>query len=270
MVNPKVSVIITTYNRSQYLGEAIQSVLSQNFTDFELIIVNDNPSDTKTNEVVRAYADDRIRYIKNEKNLGGAKSLNVGLQNARGEYMAILDDDDAWASPEKLGAQVKFLDEHSDTVVVGTNMIVRDSDGRDIGKREYLTSDEEIRCNFFRANSIAHSSVLYRRDAALSVGGYDESLPRGKDYDLFLKLGKKGTLAVIPEYFVKYRKDRPDVKKRLSDMRATLLVMWRHRKEYPNFLMPYILVQIYKMVLQILVFFPLPYKIYRKIKDAPL
>ncbi len=272
MAHLRVSVVITTYNRNQYLGEAIASVLNQDFANFELIIVNDNPSDLKTDGVVHAYTDNRIRYIKNEKNLGGTKSLNVGLQNAKGEFIAILDDDDMWASPQKLSAQVRFLDEHPDAVAVGTNMIVMSLDGREIGRRQYITSDREIKKNFFWANSIAHSSVLYRKGAALSVGGYDESLPRGKDYDLWLKLGIVGKLAVLPEYFLKYRKDSFDdknlVKKRLTDMRATSVVMWRHRKEYPHFWTPYILAQIYRAILQILVFFPLPYRLYRRFKDT--
>lgn len=265
---PRVSVVITTYNRPQYLGEAIQSVLDQHFADFELIIVNDNPSDTKTDEVVRAYADDRIQYIKNKKNLGGTKSLNVGLHAARGEYVAILDDDDMWASPEKLEHQVRYLDEHKDVVAVGTNMIVIDPAGREIGKRQYLTSDTEIKRNFFRANSIAHSAVLYRKAVARSVGGYDESLPRGKDYDLWLRIGTKGKLAVIPEYFVKYRKDYPNVKKRLADMKATSRVMWRHRNKYPHFWIPYLLAQVYCVIFRVLTFFPFLYQIYRKIKDS--
>ncbi len=110
----KVSVIITTYKRPDYLREAIDSVLKQSFKDFELIIINDDPEGKEVEKILMLQRDPRIIYIKNKENLGGAKSLNIGLKRAKGEYVAILDDDDAWLSRDKLERQISFLDNNSD------------------------------------------------------------------------------------------------------------------------------------------------------------
>ena len=104
----KVSVIIITHNRSNLLGAAITSVLNQTFQDFEIIVVDDASKDD-TGNVVQTFDDKRIRYIRHETNKGHAAARNTGLQNAVGEYIGFLDDDDAWL-PEKLQRQVALLD----------------------------------------------------------------------------------------------------------------------------------------------------------------
>jgi glycosyltransferase involved in cell wall biosynthesis len=104
----KVSVIITTYKRPHYLKEAIDSVLGQSFKDLELIVVNDDPIGFEAEKIVLSYDDPRVVYVKNEKNLGGVKSLNIGLKTAKGEFVAILDDDDVWLDKDKIQKQVSF------------------------------------------------------------------------------------------------------------------------------------------------------------------
>jgi glycosyltransferase involved in cell wall biosynthesis len=94
---PKVSVIIITYNRADLLSRAINSVLFQDYQDFELLIIDDASTDN-TSEIVRAFNDNRIKYYLNEKNLGIAKSRNKGISLAVGEYIAMLDSDDYWIS----------------------------------------------------------------------------------------------------------------------------------------------------------------------------
>jgi len=121
--NMKVSVIITTYQQPDFLSEAIESILTQTFNDLELIVVNDDPLGQETEKIVLSYNDPRIVYIKNEKNLKGAKSLNIGLRAAKGEYIAILDDDDAWISKDKLEKQINFLEKNPEYIIVGTSSI---------------------------------------------------------------------------------------------------------------------------------------------------
>src|SRR3989344_5646213 len=121
---PKVSVVITTFRRPTYLKGAIASVLKQDFKNFEVIVVNDDPTDVETDKVISSFGDSRIIYIKNKKNLGSAKSLNVGLETAKGEYAAILDDDDEWICKDKLSRQKNFLDNHPEHVLVGTKVVV--------------------------------------------------------------------------------------------------------------------------------------------------
>ena len=184
----KISIIITTYDRPQYLRGAIDSVLCQSFKDFELIIVNDDPRMGEADKIIDSYKDSRIVYVKNKKNLAGAKSLNTGLRLAKGAYIAILDDDDVWNYSKKIEEQVRFLEYNPEYVLVGTNVIVVNyNNGKEITRTCFATADNELRRNIFSSNPFAHSSVMYRKDKALLVGGYDESLERGKDYDLWLR-----------------------------------------------------------------------------------
>jgi len=235
---PLVSVIITTYNRPALLKIAIASVLNQDFKDLELIIIDDFPKDTKVQKIVEDFNDKRIKFIKNESNQGGAVSLNIGLNTANGKYIAILDDDDEWIDEEKLSRQIKFLEENPDYVAVGINVIVVDyATEKEITRSKTPSTDKIIRKNFLLSNPIAHSSLVARREAMLKVGGYDQTLPRGKDYDMLLKLGGVGKLAVLPNYSVKYREKTLQQENILAlkakDAKFTTKVIWRHRKEYP-------------------------------------
>lgn len=266
---PRVSVIITTFRRPRFLREAIGSVLSQSFGDFELIVVDDDPTGVETAEIVFSFKDSRIVYVKNGKNLGSARSLNVGLRQARGEYVAILDDDDVWLSSEKLKEQFDFLEKYKKHVLVGTNFIAVDSaSGKEIVKSRIPATDGELRKNFFKNNPFAHSSVMFRKETAVSVGGYDEALPRGKDYDLWLKLAKKGKVAVLKEYFLKYREagfeDRNLVKQRYEDAKWTFIVMRRHRREFPNTFLPLMFQWFRYSIFKLLLNFPAIYKIYKR------
>jgi len=246
-MKPIVSVIITTFNRPQYLAEAIESILTQDFKDLELIVVNDASTDEKTEQIILSCKDrdQRIKYIKNERNLNSVRSLNAGLKSASGKYIAILDDDDVWICKEKLLQQVKFLEENNEYVLAGTNIIAVNSEtGREIARSKYALTDEKIRKTILGNNPFAHSSVVYRKDAVLSLGGYDENLKRGKDYDLWLRLGKLGKMAVLPEFWVKYRINTSSrknaIKVKRNDSRVKLTIMKKHSSNYPNFLFPYI------------------------------
>lgn len=268
--NQRVSVIITTFNRPEYLCGAIQSVLAQDFSDFELIVVDDASAGGETENAVKSFCDGRIRYIKNLKNVGSTESLNIGLRESRGDYIAILDDDDAWISNQKLSLQVSFLDERPDYALVGTNIIVvKDVDGKEITRSHFEGDDKELRARMFRENQFAHSSVMFRRNVALSVGGYDRGLARGKDYDLWLKLGMSGKMAVLPNYSVKYREatdgERDIVGTHHKDTKATAQVIWRHRNNYPNFLFPYLITLVRQFMFKLLIAAPALYKFYRKI-----
>ena len=235
-----VSVIITTFNRPAYLREAMAGALNQDYRNFELIVVDD-ASGPETRQMVESFRDPRIRYVRNDRNLGSAESLNRGLRAAAGTYVAILDDDDLWLSEGKLSRQVAFLEANPDYVLVGTNVVVVDFEtGKEMVRSRASSNDEDIKKNFLLANPIAHSSALYRREAAMQAGGYDVLLERGKDYDLWLKLARKGKVTVLPDYFLKYRevpvggKARNALAMRAKDAKFKLKVVWRHRREYPH------------------------------------
>ena len=238
----KVSVIITTYNRPELLRKAIQSVLDQDFKDFELIVVDDG-SDAETEKAVKNFNDSRIIFIRNSKNLGGTKSLNIGLDKSKGKYICPLDDDDEWIDSQKLSKQFNFLENRPDYVAVGTNAEVKllgeNSKLIKILKTNIPLSDEEIRNKLIFTNQVPHVSSMYRRDKAFKVGSYDESLERGKDWDLFLKLGKVGKLANIPDVSVRFDEKRK-VKLKYKDSKAKLRIIWKH-KDYPHFLRAFVI-----------------------------
>jgi glycosyltransferase involved in cell wall biosynthesis len=266
----KVSVIIATYKRPHYLKEAIDSVLSQSFRDFELIIVNDDPSGQETDRIVSSCKDPRIVYIRNEKNLKGAKSLNIGLNSAMGEYVAVLDDDDSWVSKDKLEKQVSFLEKNPDYSAVGTGSIVVDGDsGREI-TRFTGNKNKETGYSLLMGTPFAHSSVLYRKDIALSVGGYSEDLPRAKDMDFFLKIAESGKIGFLPECFIKYREissgERNVIKTRFDDLFFQRKVLLRHKSAYPHFWRAYLSASAKYAIFSVLRFIPFPYYLYKKAK----
>lgn len=238
---PTVSVIITTRNRPLLLGGAMQSVLSQDYTHFELLVIDDASSGNETEHITSSFHDGRIRYIKHEINRGSTASLNTGLNEARGIYIAILDDDDEWITKDKLSKQIAFLESHPEHLLVGTNVIVVHYDSnKEIARSRALQNDEGIRKSFLLNNPIAHSSVIYRKKSVLSVGGYNPLLARGKDYDLWLKLAQRGKIAILPDYTVKYRESsfnqRNVIKMKLKDTRVKMEIVWRYRSVYPSFI----------------------------------
>jgi len=139
--NPKVSIIIPTYNRANYLEQAINSVLAQTFQDYELVVL-DNASTDNTSEVVRKFRDERFQYIKNEINIGPINNFNKGLKVARGDFVIIFHDDDIMA-PELVEEEVKILNENEDVVLVASNVELIDEKGKTI-QNKLLSIDQDI------------------------------------------------------------------------------------------------------------------------------
>lgn len=200
-----VSVIIVTYNRGYLLASAIESILHQNFHSFELIIIDDSSTDN-TNDVIKPYLKHaNVTYIKIPKSNSIAQARNAAWKYTRGNYVAVLDSDDLWCDELKLAKQFEFLEKNPSTVLVGSGAILIGRDGKDIEKVYKPEIDSEIRKGFLSKNPFFHSSVMYRRAAAINVGGYDESILFGEDLDLWLKLGKVGSLYNLQETLIKYR-----------------------------------------------------------------
>jgi len=201
---PKISVIMGVYNGSLYLRETIASVLSQSFTDFEFIIVDDYSSDDSLS-IIESYDDPRIRLLKNKTNLGIAKTHNICLKIACGEYIANIDHDDVWCDPDKLKKQITFLDTHPNHVLVGTGIICIDQDNNELFRYLNAETDKEIRSLILHRNRFAHSSVVYKKNAAILAGGYPENYTYAEDYALWLTMGLIGKIHNLPSYSLKYR-----------------------------------------------------------------
>ena len=244
-INPKVTIILPTYNRIDLLKRAVQSVFNQTFSDWELIILNDASSDGTYKYLDElSKCDARIIPIHHEKNYYPdiSRSLNEGLKLARGKYIARLDDDDYWCDNKKLEKQVMFLDEHKDYVLIGGGTIVIDE--KDQEKFRYMKAEtnEAIRKKILMANPFTHSTVMFSRDIALGVGGYS-NFKNTEDWDLWLKMGTLGNFYNFQEYFVRYLmtdKNKSFLFKK-SQSKEILKIICAHRKEYPNFFKAYVI-----------------------------
>lgn len=185
---PRVTVLMPVFNGTRYLAEAIDSILTQTFNDFELLIVDDGSTDD-SRAIVEVCPDPRIRLVCNDGNRGLIYSLNRGISLARGEYIARMDADDI-CLPERLEQQVALLDADPDLAAVGTPVMFIDCAGTACGawKDDRRTPGwPEIRRRLPRANCLAHPGMTVRR-SIMTAYGYDPRRKGAEDYDLWLRM----------------------------------------------------------------------------------
>ena len=238
MQSPQVSILMATYNRAGFIGPAIESVRKQTFQDWELIIADDGSTDD-TEKVVKEWQkkEARIVYTQSETNQGISKNYNRGLLLAKGEYVAMIDDDDPWSDNGKLEKQIKFLDSHPDYVGCGGGVIVVDTKSEELYRYLKPETDEEIRKYILFSNPMANSTTLFRRAAGEKVGWYDETTRYSGDRDFWLKMGLVGKLYNFPEYFSYYTMSdsNTSVQKIRPHLKASLMVMKRYKGKYPGY-----------------------------------
>lgn len=207
---PAVSVILPAYNVEEYIDEAIQSILAQTFTDFELIVVDDGSTD-RTLEIVRGYATNRaLKIIANGENLGLTKSLNIGIAAARGGLIARQDGDDI-SLPTRLAEQVAYMEANPEIAVLGTARLRLSADGeidrqsgRLLSTRPVATATDGKSArpafnDLLQANHFVHGSVMMRKSVLDEVGGYDEFFRYTQDYELWLRIAKHHATANLLE-----------------------------------------------------------------------
>jgi GT2 family glycosyltransferase len=209
---PLVSVLMSVYNGQQYLVEAIESIRSQTFTGFEFIILDDASSDDTWN-ILESYAkkDARITLIHNEENIGLTRSLNKGLSVARGKYIARQDADDV-ALPQRFEEQVGYLEKHPQVVLVSCNLDVIDDQGRVVGQFLRACDPQFVSWFLLFLNQLGgHSQVVFRREAAVKIGGYSESCRYSQDYELWLRLDQVGEIAILPVVLQRWRQHEKSI-----------------------------------------------------------
>lgn len=199
---PKVSVIIPVFNARLYLVEALDSIIAQTFSDWELIIINDGSTDG-SKDIIDQYQDKRIKYIENDTNLGLIASLNKAIDFCSGEYIARMDADDI-AMPDRLRKQVEFLNTHPDYVLCGTNALVINNSGEQIGKIRNLTDNKYLQINLLFSDPFIHPSMMIRR-SALTENKYNPLYKHVEDYELWCRIAKLGKIANIKDDLLKYR-----------------------------------------------------------------
>jgi glycosyltransferase involved in cell wall biosynthesis len=203
MSKPLITVLLCVHNGADCVARAVQSILQQSFTDFELLIVNDGSSD-QSGRVLTAFTDRRIRMIDNAANIGLTRSLNVGLRAARGRFVARQDADD-WSHPQRLAAQVSALDRNPGTVLVGTQAKLMTTSGRRVPSAEWrkCTTPTAIKWQLLFENPFVHTSVMFRRDIMLGeFGGYNESFQTNQDFELWSRVVRRYQTRNLPEELV--------------------------------------------------------------------
>ncbi len=248
----EVSVIIPTYNRAEYVTKAIDSVLAQTYTDYEIIVIDDGSTDN-TKEVLLPYMD-RIRYIYQE-NAGASAARNRGIKASKGEWIAFLDSDDEWL-PGKLAVQIRAVERHPQLVAHMVN----------VNLTNYNDSDQSsfLHCKFpfegnegiiddpfiqhFKYRTIAMPvAVMCRKECAIKAGLFDESFVYGEDYDFVCRLALQGSWGYCwDELAMMYRRCEKTVS--LSDLRKDYTVALRNRIKTHKKLLEYELTELERKV----------------------
>lgn len=202
---PVISVIMPVYNAGSYLREAIDSILSQTFSDFEFIIINDGSTDG-SDQIICSYKDERIRYVRNEGNKGLISSLNRGIDEANGTYIARMDSDDI-SFPERFEKQVLFL-EKNDVAVLATRVKLIEANGKPLPDWKEDCENvavSQIKQFLRRDNCIAHPSVMGKK-TLFQQYRYQHNQKYSEDYDLWLRLLADGhRIAKLEEPLLYYR-----------------------------------------------------------------
>lgn len=245
MENPLVSVIIPTYNREKYIKRAIDSVLSQTYQNFEIIIIDDGSTDN-TKEFLQSYfGDKRICYIYQD-NQGVATANNNGIKKASGKYIALLHSDDFWCDNRKIEKQINFLEKYHDYLLVGGGIIRVKENGKETFRILYPENDEQIRKTMLLSCSFASSAVVFKKEAWKKTKGFNENIEVCEDWDLWMKIGKVGKLYNFQEYFIHYQESEKSLSNfyRRKSFRYNLELIQKYSKDYPTFVKKAILLNI--------------------------
>jgi GT2 family glycosyltransferase len=204
--SPRITILTTVYNGAAHLQETLDSVLAQEYGDYEWIVVDDGSTDATPEILERAAAaDPRVVVVRNETNRGIAASSNRGLAMASCEYVARLDADDL-TLPGRFTQEVAVLDADPAAVMVSMNYETFTDGGRTLGRSHRDEPPEVVAFLLNLSNAVGgHSQVMFRRSVVLAAGGYDESFPLSLDYDLWTRLVPHGRIVILPGLGMRYR-----------------------------------------------------------------
>lgn len=201
---PRVTVVMAVYNAEPFLREAVASVLAQSYCDFELIIVDDSSSDGSL-AIVESFADQRIRTIRHDSNMGASLSRNDALAGARGELVAIMDADDVCA-PTRLERQVAYLDANPTVGLVGCGIYENVDDSGAVLYTSFMPEDNEtIQRILLGRWCFLHSSIMFRKALYERAGGYRKEFEPAEDHDFILRILEHAEAHNLPERLVRYR-----------------------------------------------------------------
>lgn len=232
MSKPPISVVMSCYNGQRWLADAIESILNQSYKDFEFIIIDDGSTDNSV-DIMNDYSskDQRIRIVK-KNNTGLPDSLNVGIEKARGKWIARIDADDL-CQPDRLEKQYALAKSDPSLVLIGSAYCEIDQFGI-LGKfQTYPESHRRLKNNLLQNKRFfAHSSAFYKAEHVRRVGFYRPRIKKAEDYDLWLRLSEVGKLACIQEPLIFSRKHPDQIsledagRRQIIDARVALTSYW--------------------------------------------
>ncbi len=222
---PRISVIMPVYNTERYLKEAIDSILNQTYENFELIAIDDGSKDT-SGKILDHYASiDKRVIVVHQENSGIVKTLNRGIEMARGEFIARMDGDDI-SFATRFEKQLEVLDAHSDVVLVAGSFEIIDEEGEYIYREVVPVRDRDIKRSMLLRNPIAHGSVTFRKAACEKVGMYSDAFGPTEDFELWSRLATVGTFAALEESIFRWRINTRGISS--NNNKLQLEIMKRH------------------------------------------
>lgn len=205
-MQPKVTVLMSCYNAARWLEEAVNSVLTQTFKDFEFLIIDDGSTDETLAIIQRLSAMDRRVVVIAKPNTGLVDSLNTGIFQAQGQWIARLDADDL-CEQTRLEQQLNYVRDHPQVVLLGSGFFEIDENGHVIKTQRYPVKHNPLKKHLERCQRFfPHSSAFYQTATARQLGGYRPRIRRAEDWDFWLRLSKNGQLACLLEPLVRIRK----------------------------------------------------------------
>lgn len=206
----KISVVMAVYNGADYLEQSVNSILAQTYGNFEFIIVDDGSAD-RTWDILSGITDSRVRKYRLPANCGTPLALNIAVEEAEGEWIAVQDADDI-SLPDRLAVQVGYIREHPELIAVGSRISCIGESGIDEARLRrvesnlnYGLSRDELRRNRYFVCPLCHGTALYSRTRFFRAGGYDSMYRITHDYDLWLKLFQLGQIEKIDRVLYRYR-----------------------------------------------------------------
>ena len=201
MITTAITVLMPVYNAEKYLADAIGSILNQSFENFELLIINDGSTDG-SEKIILSYSDQRIRYVKNEKNIKLIATLNKGIEISKGKYIARMDADDV-SSPNRLQVQFDFMESNPSVALCGSWFELI---GDRTGIAKYVASHNEIMMKMLCQCHFCHPTIIMRKSMIETFETkFDPTFIHAEDYDFFSRIGEKYKLGNIQTALLKYR-----------------------------------------------------------------
>ncbi len=220
-----ISVVMACKNEEKYLGQAMDSIISQTFKNYEFIIINDGSTD-RTESIIREYMniDSRIKLLINNESKGLTRCLIDAISNAKGEYIARQDADDI-SLPDRLEKQVIFLNGNLDCSVLGACIETIDENGSPVDVKVPITGKRNVDKHLRYGNILAHGSVMFRKEEYEKVGGYNSKFIVAQDYDLWLRMSKNARIDNLPNVLYRWRINKESISAKRKDRQVANVLL---------------------------------------------